>query len=60
MAKFDISKIKSAGRPKGSKNKAYLTLQHWYDELRQDWPKLRPAQRAKLSVQIMQMLINKL
>ncbi len=48
------------GRPKGSKDKSYLKLTHWHDELKKDWGKLKPAQRAKLSVQIMQMLINKL
>lgn len=48
------------GRPKGSKDKSYLKLEFWYNELKKDWPKLRPAQRAKLSVQIMQMLVNKL
>lgn len=51
---------KGPGRPKGSKDKSYLTLQYWYDELRADWDKLRPAQRAKLSVQLMQMLVNKM
>ena len=51
---------KSPGRPKGSKNKSYLTLQYWYDELMKDWPKLRPAQRAKLSKELMQMLTNKM
>jgi hypothetical protein len=48
------------GRPKGSKDKKFLTLQFWFDELCKDWPKLKPAQRAKLSVQLMQMLTNKL
>lgn len=48
------------GRPKGSKDKSYLTLQYWYNELMKDWTKLRPAQRAKLSAQLMQMLTNKL
>ena len=51
---------KSPGRPKGSKDKSYLTLQYWQDELMKDWPKLKPAQRAKLSAQIMQMLTNKM
>ena len=58
MPKFE--KGHHIGRPKGSKDKSYLKLQHWYNELAKDWDKLRPAQRAKLSVQIMQMLINKL
>lgn len=49
-----------AGRPKGSKDKSYLTLQYWYNELMKDWPKLRPAQRAKLSKELMQMLTNKM
>lgn len=57
---FDISKIKSKGRPKGSKDRKFLTLQYWFDELCKDWKKLKPAQRAKLSVQLMQMLTNKL
>jgi hypothetical protein len=48
------------GRPKGSKDKKFLTLQYWYDQLLKDWAKLKPAQRAKLSVQLMQMLTNKL
>jgi hypothetical protein len=48
------------GRPKGSKDKKFLTLQFWYDRLETDWKKLKPAQRAKLSVQLMQMLTNKL
>lgn len=48
------------GRPKGSKDRSYLTLQFWYDELRKDWPRLKPAQRAKLSAQLMQMLVNKM
>ncbi len=48
------------GRKKGSKDKSYLTLQYWYDELMKDWDKIRPAQRAKLSMQLMQMLVNKL
>ena len=60
MDRFDISKIKSKGRPKGSKNQIYLTLQYWYKELMKDWSKLRPAQRAKFSVQLMQMLTNKM
>lgn len=51
---------KGPGRPKGSKDKKFLTLQFWFDELCKDWPKLKPAQRAKLSVQLMQMLTNKL
>lgn len=60
MPRFDISKIKSSGRPKGSKNKSYLTLEFWYNELMKDWDKLRPAQRAKLSKELMQMLTNKI
>lgn len=51
---------KGPGRPKGSKDKKFMTLQYWYDELLKDWNKLKPAQRAKLSVQLMQMLTNKL
>lgn len=57
---FDISKVKSKGRPKGSKTKAYLTLDYWFNELQKDWPKLKPAQRAKLSKELMQMLTNKM
>lgn len=60
MPRFDISQIKSKGRPKGSKGKAYLTLEYWYNELMKDWGKLRPAQRAKLSKELMQMLTNKM
>lgn len=48
------------GRPKGSKSKSFLTLTYWFNELEKDWPKLKPAQRAKLSAQLMQMLVNKL
>ncbi len=48
------------GRPKGSKDLSYLTLEHWHEELKKDWPKLKPAQRAKLSAQLMQMLTNKM
>lgn len=48
------------GRPKGSKDKSYLTLQFWYDELMKDWGSLSPAQRAKLSKELMQMLVNKM
>ncbi len=48
------------GRPKGTKDKSYLTLQFWHDELMKDWPKLKPAQRAKLSIQMEQMLVNKM
>lgn len=51
---------KSPGRPKGSKDKSYLKLEYWYNELMKDWPKLRPAQRAKLSKELMQMLTNKM
>lgn len=60
MPRFDISKVKSKGRPKGSKNQVYLTLNYWYNELMKDWKKLRPSQRAKFSVQLMQMLTNKM
>lgn len=60
MAKFDIRQVKSPGRPKGSKNKAYLTLDYWYAELMKDWDALKPGQRAKLSKEIMQMLTNKI
>lgn len=48
------------GRPKGSKDKSYLKLEFWYQELMKDWPKLRPSQRAKLSKELMQMLTNKM
>lgn len=58
MSKF--KKGHHIGRPKGSKDKSYLTLQYWYDELMKDWDKIRPAQRAKLSMQLMQMLTNKI
>ena len=53
-------KIHKGGRPKGSKDKKFLTLQFWFDELCKDWPKLKPSVRAKLSVQLMQMLTNKM
>ena len=62
MPKFqagDPNKPKG-GRPKGSKDKSYLTLQYWYNELQKDWDKLKPSQRAKLSAQLMQMLTNKM
>jgi len=52
--------LNPAGRPKGTKDKSYLTLQFWHDELMKDWPKLKPAQRAKLSIQMEQMLVNKM
>jgi len=60
MLKKGCKSLNPAGRPKGSKDKSYLTLQFWHDELMKDWPKLRPAQRAKLSAQLMQMLTNKM
>lgn len=60
MAKFDISKIKSKGRPKGSKDKPYLTLEYWYKEMMKDWHKITPAQRIKLAAQLMQMLTSKM
>ncbi len=61
MAKFEKGHAKSSsGRPKGTKDKSYLTLQFWHDELMKDWPKLKPAQRAKLSIQMEQMLVNKM
>lgn len=56
----NVSGKAGPGRPKGSKDKSYLTLQYWYEELMKDWPKLKPAQRAKLTTQLMQMLTNKL
>lgn len=37
-----------------------MTLKFWYDRLETDWKKLKPAQRAKLSVQLMQMITNKI
>lgn len=61
MAKWEKGNVpKSPGRPKGSKTKAYLTLEYWYNELMKDWGKLRPSQRAKLSKELMQMLTNKM
>jgi len=58
MARFE--KGHHIGRPKGSKDKSYLTLQFWFNEMMKDWDKIRPAQRVKTSAQLMQMLTNKL
>ena len=61
MARFVKGQTKAGpGRPKGSKDRSFLTLEHWNEELKKDWPKLKPAQRAKLSAQLMQMLVNKM
>jgi hypothetical protein len=48
------------GRPKGSKDKSFTTLKFWFDRLESDWAKLKPTVRAKLCVQLMQMLTNKM
>jgi len=53
-------RINRAGRPKGSKDKSYLTLQYWYDQIMKDWDRISPAQRVKTSTQLMQMLTNKI
>lgn len=47
------------GRPKGSVDKKYLSIQFWYDELRKDWTKISAQQRAKLSVQLISLLVGK-
>lgn len=50
----------NTGKPKGSKDKSYLKLSFWFDEVKKDWSKLKPSQRAKLSIEMMKMLTNKL
>lgn len=48
------------GRPKGSKDKSYLKLGFWFTELKKDWAKLTPNQRAHYSVELMKLLTNKM
>lgn len=47
------------GRPKGSKDKRWASVSFWFEELKKDWTKLKPAQRAKLSIELMKMITAK-
>lgn len=47
------------GRPKGQVNKNYLTIRYWFDRLEKDLKELTPAQRSRVSINMMQMLMQK-
>lgn len=54
-----IEKPKRAvGRPKGSKQKNFLTLQFWFNQMQQDMEQLKPYQRAIVAQKMMQCLMS--
>lgn len=49
----------NAGKKKGTKDTRWASVNFWFSELKKDWIKLTPNQRANLSVELMRMLTNK-
>lgn len=53
-------KIGNAGKQKGTLDHKWYSVMHWYNELRKDWDKLTPNQRASYSIELMKMLSAKM
>jgi Family of unknown function (DUF5681) len=47
------------GRPKGAKDHRWASVSFWFEELKKDWIKLTPNQRANLSIEMMKMITHK-
>lgn len=47
------------GRPKGAKTRNWLNIDYWYNHLMAEFPLLKPAQRAKISLEVLKVLVNK-
>lgn len=56
MPKFEKG---NAGKAKGTKDASWAKVSFWFNELKKDWPKLNPNQRANLSIEMMKMLSAK-
>ncbi len=50
---------KRGGRPKGSKVKTWLNVEFWYNRLNAEFFNLKPHERAKISLEVMKVLINR-
>ena len=48
---------RGGGRPKGSKEKKWATLEYWFDMIEGDWLKLEPEKRIALVSEFVKLLI---
>jgi hypothetical protein len=48
------------GRPKGSKPRTWANIDYWYRKLEAEFHSLTPLDRAKISLEVMKCLMNKL
>lgn len=62
---LDLTKLRKAGRPAGAKDRysrrerQFLKLTFWFKELKKDWIKIEPYQRARLCYDFIHLLIDK-
>lgn len=57
MPKFEKG---NAGKAKGTRDNRWASVSFWFGELKKDWVKLTPNQRANLSVELIRMLTAKM
>lgn len=59
MPKF-VKGHKFGGRPKGSKPRSWLQIEYWFNRLNAEYYQLKPIEKAKISLEVMKVLVNKL
>lgn len=48
-----------AGRPKGAKDRKWTQAQYWFERLENEYEKISPAQRARLCLEMLKVVIGK-